>query len=85
MSKLVQCVKMNISGFPKQGMYCYGDASFEANQEMQEPLEKLYEYENQPDMREKVKEYISELDSEIDRCEKLYIDSSVNKNVTAHS
>ena len=36
--------------------------------DMQEPLEKLYEYENQPDMREKVKEYISELDAEYDRC-----------------
>ena len=35
---------------------------------MQEPLEKLYNYENQPDMREKVKEYIDELDAEYDRC-----------------
>ena len=31
--------------------YMYGDASVEANKEMQEPLEKLYKYENQPDMR----------------------------------
>ena len=35
---------------------------------MQEPLEKLYKYESQPDMREKVREYISELDAEYDRC-----------------
>ena len=66
--KLVQHIKMDMPGFPKQGMYCYGKASFEANQAMQEPLEKLYNYENQPDMREKVREYISELDVEIDRC-----------------
>ena len=47
----------------------YGEASVEANQEMQEPLEKLYQYENQPDMRKKVKEYIGELDMEIERLE----------------
>ena len=57
-----------MSGFPKQGLYCYSEASFEANQAMQEPLEKLYKYENQPDMREKIKEYVGELDFEIDRC-----------------
>ena len=68
MNKLVQHIKMDMSGFPKQGLYCYGEANFEANQAMQEPLEKLYHYENQPDMREKVKEYISELDVESDRC-----------------
>ena len=68
MCKLVQNIKMDISGFPKQGLYCYGEASFEENQAMQEPLGKLYKYENQPDMREKVKEYISELDAEYDRC-----------------
>ena len=66
--KLVQHIKMDMPGFPKQGLYCYGEASFEANQVMQEPLEKLYKYENQPDMREKIKEYISELDVEYDRC-----------------
>ena len=54
--KLVQHIKMDMIGIPKQGLYCYGEASFEANQAMQEPLEKLYKYENQPDMREKVKE-----------------------------
>lgn len=36
---------------------------------MQEPLEKLYRYENQPDMRENVKEYIGELDDEYARLE----------------
>ena len=68
MDKLVQHIKMDMSGIPKQGLYCYGEASFEANQAMQEPLEKLYKYENQPDMREKVRGYISELDAEYDRC-----------------
>ena len=68
MEKLVQHIKMDMPGFPKQGLYCYGEASFEANQVMQEPLEKLYKYENQPDMREKVNEYIDELDAEYDRC-----------------
>ena len=66
--KIVQHIKMDMQGFPKQGLYCYGEASFEANQVMQEPLEKLYKYENQPDMREKIREYISELDTEYDRC-----------------
>ena len=68
MDKLVQYIKIAMSGFPEQGLYCYGEASFETNQAMQEPLEKLYKYENQPDMREKIREYISELDAEYDRC-----------------
>ena len=68
MDKLVQHIKMDMPGFPKQGLYCYGEASFEANQAMQEPLEKLYKYENQPAMIEKVREYISELNKEIKRC-----------------
>ena len=68
MGKLVQHIKMDMPGIPKQGLYCFGEASFEANQAMQEPLEKLYKYENQPDMREKVREYISELDAEYNRC-----------------
>lgn len=71
MDKLVQHIKMDMTGIPKQGLYYYGEASLETNMEMQEPLEKLYKYENQPDMREKVKEYISELDDEINRCHKL--------------
>ena len=68
MDKLVQHIKMDMPGIPKQGLYCYGEASFEANQAMQKPLEKLYNYENQPDMREKIREYISELDAEYDKC-----------------
>ena len=74
MDKLVQHIKMDIPGIPKQGLYCYGEASFEANKAMQEPLEKLYKLENQPDMREKVKEYISELYAEIDRLDKILED-----------
>ena len=70
MSKLVQYVEWNLPCVMTNKIYCYGEANFEANQAMQEPLEKLYKYENQPDMREKVKEYISELDAEIDRCHK---------------
>ena len=42
MDKLVQYIKIDMLGFPKQGLYCYGEASFEANQAMQEPLEKNY-------------------------------------------
>ena len=68
MDKLVQNIKMDMLGFPKQGLYYYGEASFEVNQAMQEPLEKLYKYENHPDMREKVREYIGELDAEYERC-----------------
>ena len=72
--KIVQHIKMDMPGFPKQGLYCYGEASFEANQAMQEPLEKLYNYENQPDMREKIREYISELDKEIGKLYKVLED-----------
>ena len=68
MKKLVQYVEWNLSDVMPNKIYCYGEANFEANQTMQEPLEKLYKYENQPDMREKVMEYISELDAEYDRC-----------------
>ena len=30
--KLVQHIKMDMPGFTKQGLYCYDEASFEANQ-----------------------------------------------------
>ena len=73
MDKLVQHIKTDMPGIPKEGLYCYGEASFEANQAMQEPLEKLYKYENQPDMREKIRGYISELDKEIG---KLYLNAT---------
>ena len=46
MGKLVRKVKWELPGSPKTEMYMYGDASVEANQEMQEPLGKLYQYEN---------------------------------------
>lgn len=69
MGKLVQKVNWNLPNSLSQQLYMYGEASVETNQAMQEPLEKLYKYENQPDMREKIKEYISELDTEIDRLE----------------
>ena len=78
MSKLVEKVNWNIPTQKPCQMYMYGEASFEANQQMQEPLEKLYQYENQPDMREKAVEYIGELDTEISRLETLleeYMDS----------
>ena len=39
MDKLVHHIKMDMPGIPKQGLYCYGETSFEANQAMQEPLE----------------------------------------------
>lgn len=67
-SKLIQKVKWNLDGLNTE-MYMYGEADFEANKAMQEPLEKLYQYENQPDMREKIIEYIGELETEIDRLE----------------
>ena len=66
MDKLVQHIKMDMLGFPKQGLYYYGEASFEANQAMQEPLEKLYNYEHQQDMRKTVKENIYETDKKIE-------------------
>ena len=68
MDKLVHHIKMDMPGCPKQGLYCYGEASFEANQAMPEPLDKLYKYENQLDMREKIRDYISDLNVESDRC-----------------
>lgn len=52
-----------------QCMFVYAEADLDSNQKMQEPLQKLYQYENQPDMREKIREYINELDTEINKCE----------------
>lgn len=69
MNKLVQKVKWPLSGLPNMEMYMYSDASVEANKEMQEPLEKLYKYENQPDMRESIRDYIDKLCAKIKRCE----------------
>ena len=69
MNKLVQKVAMDIMDISLDEMYIYGNANLEENLAMQEPLEKLYQYENQPNMREKVVEYISELKTEIKRLE----------------
>lgn len=69
MNKLVQKVAMDIMDISLDEMYIYGNANLEENLAMQEPLEKLYQYENQPNMREKVKEYVGELETEIKRCE----------------
>ena len=44
MGRLVQKVEWNLDGTQTQ-MYMYGEADFESNKAMQEPLEKLYQYE----------------------------------------
>lgn len=67
--KLIQKIKWGLPNSPQMEMFMYGEASVEANKEMQGPLEKLYQYENQPDIREKVREYINQLDEEIKRAE----------------
>mgnify|MGYP004481930919 CR=1 FL=1 len=82
MDKLVQKVNYNLPNSPAQQLYMYGEASVEANHAMQEPLQKLYQYENQPDMREKIKEYIGELDTEIDRL-KSELEKQITYNVEA--
>ena len=56
-------------------MFVYPEADLESNQKMQEPLKRLYQYENQPNMREKVREYIGELDTEIERVEQCIIEN----------
>lgn len=62
LTKLVRKVEWELPGSPKTEMYMYGEASVESNQEMQEPLEKLYQYENQQeqlrDILESFTEYI---------------------------
>ena len=69
MNKLVQKVAMDIMDISLDEMYIYGNANLEENLAMQEPLEKLYQYENQPNIIEKVIEYIGELEMEIKRLE----------------
>ncbi|WP_288681564.1 hypothetical protein [uncultured Eubacterium sp.] len=74
MKNLITNVKLPGTDF--HNMYIYGEASVEANKEMQEPLEKLYKYENHPDlvgMEGIIREYIDELGKEICRCEKCII------------
>lgn len=69
MNKLVQKINLDLPSVEGQCLFVYAEADFDSNQKMQEPLQKLYQYENQPDMREKVKEYVDELDMEIERLE----------------
>lgn len=76
MSNLVQKVNFQLPGSPEIEMYMYGEATLEANQEMQPVLEKLYKYEKQPGIREKIKEYIDELSVEIKRLEGELIEMS---------
>lgn len=71
MNKLVQKINWDLPSVEGQCLFVYAEADFDSNQKMQEPLQKLYQYENQPDMREKIKEYIGDLDMEIDRLEDL--------------
>ena len=66
---LVTKIKWSLEESFENQMFVYGEASMKANKEMQEPLEKLYQYENMPDMRKKIREYIEELDTEIVRLE----------------
>jgi hypothetical protein len=66
---LVQKLNWDMPFIKNQCMFVYAEADLDSNQKMQEPLQKLYQYENQPDMRKKIREYISELDTEINRCE----------------
>lgn len=81
MNKLIQKVKWNLDG-SNTDMYVYGEADFEANKSMQEPLEKLYQYENQPNMRENVVEYIGELKMEIKRVEQYIVDNEKEAETT---
>ena len=77
MDNLVQKLNWDMPFIKNQCMFVYVEADLDSNQKMQEPLQKLYQYENQPDMREKIKEYVSELDTEIDRLE-----SNLEKQMT---
>ena len=76
--KMVQHIKMDMPGFPKQGLYCYGAASFEANQVMQEQLEKLYNYENQPDWREILMSREEKLDVLVDNLITILMDDTMD-------
>lgn len=71
MDNLVQKLNWDMPFIKNQCMFVYAEADLDSNQKMQEPLQKLYQYENQPDMREKIREYINELDTEIDRLKNL--------------
>ena len=73
MNNLVQKLNWDMPFIKNQCMFVYAEADLDSNQKMQEPLQKLYQYENQPDMRKKIREYITELDTEIKRCESKLI------------
>lgn len=67
MSKLIQKVKWNLDGLNTE-MYMYGEADFEANKAMQEPLGKLYQYENQQEQLRDILESLTEyIESHSDR------------------
>ena len=76
MSNLVQKVKWELPGSQKMEMYMYGDASVESNQEMQEPLEKLYEYENS-DENKRIIDCIRKFDSYVRNMTKISTDENV--------
>lgn len=65
MNKLVEKVNWNMPNQKPYQMYMYGEASFEANQQMQEPLEKLYKYENGLDVRETLTKFLHKIDTKI--------------------
>ena len=50
MDNLVQKLNWDMPFIKNQCMFVYADADLDSNQKMQEPLQKLYQYENQPDI-----------------------------------
>lgn len=60
MSKLVQKVVIDIMDFSLGETYIYGEATLKENLSMQEPLEKLYQYENQPTIEEFISKFKNE-------------------------
>ena len=80
MGNLVEKIKWSVASTDgnfenNYSMYVYGEADMKANQAMQDPLEKLYNYEHKPDMILKVKDYITEIDAEIKRIENEVLDT----------
>ena len=67
MSKLIQKVKWNLDGLNTE-MDMYGEADFQAIKAMQEPLGKLYQYENQQEQLRDILESLTEyIESHSDR------------------
>lgn len=52
MGKLIQKLNWNMPFIKNQCMFVYAEADLDSNQKMQEPLQKLYQYENQPTIEE---------------------------------